>query len=193
VPRHRALIPLFVLLAALAISACGSGESDEDKVTAAIEAGAMSNDPADCEALLTVNFLEQVEGSEGQEAIEECEEDAEDEEGNPDSVDITEVEVDGSSANANVAFNGGGFDGQTLNIALVEEDGKWKLDEIQEFVTFDRGKIDASFEEALEGAEGVDTECILEGLGEYSDAELEEAILEGEVEGLIEVSVEECQ
>jgi len=189
----RLLLPTLLLaLAAFALAACGDSESDEDKLVDVIETSATSTDPADCKELLTVGFLEQVEGSEGQEAIEECEEDAEDEQGNPDSVEVTEVEVDGSAATANAAFEGGDFDGQTINIGLVEQDGDWKLDQIEEFVVFDRQGILASLEEGLEESGNPELgECVLEELGEYSDEELEEAILEGFAEA-VEEAVESC-
>ncbi|HWB68713.1 MAG TPA: hypothetical protein VG518_01925 [Solirubrobacterales bacterium] len=182
-----------MLLAALALAACGSGESDEEKIVDVIETASTSTDPASCTEFLTQTFVDQVETGEGAAAVKECEEDAADGSGNPDSVDVAEVEVDGSNATADVTFHGGDLGGQALTLALAKEDGDWKLDEIQRFVKFDRAKIDASFEEALESAEGIDTECILEGLSEYSDGELEEAILGSELEELIEVAANECE
>ena len=189
----RLLLPaLLIAFAAFALAACGSSESDEDKIVDVIETSSTSSDPADCEELLTIAFLEQVESSEGQEAIESCEEDAEDEEGNPDSVKVSKVEVDGSAASANVAFNGGDLDGQTIAIGLVEADGDWKLDQIEEFVLFDREKLLSVLEEGLsEAGDSEVAECVFEELDEYSDEELEEAILEG-FAGAVEEAAESC-
>lgn len=189
----RIPLPVLAISAALLLVACGGGdESDEDKIVDVIQTSATSTDPADCKELLTIAFLEQVEGAEGQEAIEECEKDAEDEEGNPESVDVTDVEVDGSSATANAAFNGGDFDGQTIVIGLVDEDGDWKLDQIEEFVVFDRDKLLSVLEGGLSEADDPELgECVLELLDEYADEELEEAILEGFAEA-VEEAVESC-
>lgn len=194
---RRRLVPAFLLLAlALTIAACGSSESDEDKIVDVVETSATSTDPADCKALLTVSFLEQVEGAKGQEAVKGCEEDAEDEEGNPDSVDVSKIEVDGSDATADVAFVGGDLDGQKVNIALVEEDGDWKLDQIERFVDFDADSLLGALREGFEEGEGEELElgeCLVESLEEASDSELEELVLGGEPEALLTPLVEECQ
>lgn len=191
----RILLPVLAISAALLLVACGGGdESDEDKIVDVIETSATSTDPADCSELLTIAFLEQVESSEGEEAIEECEETAEDASGNPDSVDVSKVVVNGSSASADTAFNGGNFDGQTINIGLVEEDGEWKLDQIEEFVVFDRTAFLSAIESSLEEADEIDAElgaCMLEELDGYSDGELEEAVLEGLSEAFVEIA-ESC-
>lgn len=194
-PRHRLLIPLAILVLALGLAACGSSESDEDKIVDVIETSATSDDPASCTELLTQNFVDQVEEGEGKEALKECEEDAADTSDNPDSVDVTEVEVDGSGATANAAFSGGGFGGQTLTIALVEEDGDWKLDEITGFAKFDQAKLVQSFRETFEKEGSIKPEvvaCIAESLEELEQAEFEEILLSGSSEGLVE-AVQACE
>jgi ABC-type glycerol-3-phosphate transport system substrate-binding protein len=192
--KKRLPVLLFAILAALALTACGSSESDEDKIVNVIETGSTSTDPADCEALQTLNFMEQGNEGEGKEAVKECEEDATDETGNPDSVDVSEVEIEGSEASAVVAVNGGSFDGQVLAFNLVEEEGGWKLNEIEAFVTLDREKLIAAFEEGLAEAEPpVEEElaaCVIEGTEEISNSELEELVLGGP-EGFVELA-EEC-
>jgi ABC-type glycerol-3-phosphate transport system substrate-binding protein len=189
----RLLLPVLTITAGLALAACGSSESDEDKIAGVIETSATSTDPADCEAKLTVAFMEQSNEGEGKKAVEECEEEAKDPTGNPDSVDVTEVEVSGSEATANTAFTGGGLDGQTVVIGLVEEEGGWKLNEIASFVNLDRGKLIGAFESSLEESrEGQPElgECVIEGFEEESDSELEETVLSGS-EGVVEIA-EEC-
>jgi ABC-type glycerol-3-phosphate transport system substrate-binding protein len=196
VPRHKLLIPLFVLALALGLAACGSSESDEDKIVDVIETSATSDDPASCTELITQTFLDQIEDGEGAAALKECEEDAADTSDNPDSVEVTEVEVDGTAATANVAFAGGGFDGQTLTIALVDEDGDWKLDEITGFAEFDQAALVQSFEDQLAEEEGaIDPEigaCIIESLEELEQEEFEELLLGGSSEGFVELA-ESCQ
>lgn len=197
-PRHRLLLlPILVLFAALALAACGgSDESDEDKIIDVIETSVTTDDPSSCTEFVTQNFLDQVEDAEGEAALKECEEDAEDTSDNPDSVEVTEVEVDGSSATANAAFTGGGFDGQTLTIALVDEDGDWKLDEITGFAEFDQAALVQSFEDQLAEEEGaIDPEigsCIIESLEELEQEEFEELLLGGSSEGFVELA-EACQ
>jgi len=196
VPKHRLLLPLFVFVAALALAACGgSSESDEDKVVDVIETSVTSDDPAGCTEFVTQTFLDQSEEGEGKAALKECEEDAADTSDNPDSVDVTEVEVDGSNATANAAFVGGGFDGQTLSVALVEEDGDWKLDEITGFAEFDQAKLAGAFQEQLEKEGSIEpaiTSCIVESLEELNQAEFEELLLGGSSEGFVEIA-EACQ
>lgn len=196
-PRHRLLfLPVLALLAALALAACGGSESDEDKIVDAIETSATSDDPSSCTELVTQTFLDQIEDGEGQAALKECEEDAEDTSDNPDSVEVTEVEVSGSEATANAAFTGGGFDGQTLTVALVDEDGDWKLDEITGFAEFDQAALVQSFEDQLAEEEGAIApeigSCIIESLEELEQDEFEELLLGGSSEGFVELA-EACQ
>ncbi|HXQ88870.1 MAG TPA: hypothetical protein VN733_04455 [Solirubrobacterales bacterium] len=188
------LLPLALLALALGLAACGSSESDEDKVVDVIETSATSSDPADCEALSTQAFMEQTELEEGKAAVESCEESAEDDSDNPDSVEVSEVEIDGSSATADVAFVGGNFGGQTLTVALVEEDGDWKLDEITGFAEFDQEGLADSFEEALGEDDEVDpqlAECFAEVIREVPEPKAEELIIGGSPEPIVEI-IEGC-
>lgn len=191
--KGRLLLPIFVLLAALGLAACGGGESDEDKIASAIETAATSEDPAACKETETQEFMEVNSGGEGQEAVERCEEDNENGESNAESVEVSEVEVEGSEASAVAAITGGSLDGQTVALNLVEEEGDWKLSEFEEFVKFDGEKLIASFESTLEGNEEIApevSECLIESLEESSESELEELFLSGS-EG-IEAFAQEC-
>jgi hypothetical protein len=189
------MLPLALAALALGLAACGgSDESDEDKIVDVIETSVTSTDPADCEKFATQAFLEQTELSEGKEALESCEESAKDTEDDPDSVDVSEVEVDGSSATADAAFVGGSFDGQALTVALIEEDGDWKLDEITGFSKLDKDQLATSFEEAFEGEEDFDPQvasCFGEVLRELPDPQVEEVVIGGSVDPVIEI-VEGC-
>jgi hypothetical protein len=189
----KLFLPVFVVAAALAIVACGSSESDEDKITSLIETSATSTDPADCTKLTTQNFMEQGSGAEGKEAVEDCEKEAEEGKGNPESVDVEGVEVEGEEATATVAFHGGGLDGQTLVVNVVEEEGEWKVNELESFASLNRGKLTSALEEALEEEKEIEpelAECVMEGVEESSNSELEGLILNGP-EGLVEIA-EEC-
>lgn len=197
-PRHRLLIPLFILALALALSltACGGGgESDEDKVTTAIETAATSTDPSVCTELQTLAFVEQTQGEEGKVAVKSCEKETSDGSNNPDSVTVTKVEVDGSSATADAAFVGGSFDGQTLGIALVEEDGDWKLDEATGFAKFDKAKLIAAFTSSLEEEGEIEPElasCLLQSFEAADQEEIEALILGGSSQPIVELA-EACQ
>jgi len=192
--RKLLLLGGCLIAASLTFAACGGGESDEDKISAAIETAATSTDPADCSALTTLSFMEQTESEEGKAALKACEKDATDGSTNPDSVTVSEVEVDGSAATADVAFVGGNLDGQALTIGLVEEDGDWKLDQLESFTKFDKAKIVAAFTEGLGEAELSDEQasCIVEELEASSNEELEELVLSGSSEGFVAIA-ENCE
>lgn len=189
------LLPFALLALVLGLVACGGGgDSDEDKIVEVIETSVTSADPADCKELATQAFLEQTELEQGAAAVESCEESAEDTSDDPDSVKVSKVEVDGSAATANVAFTGGSFDGQTLAVALVDEDGDWKMDEITGFVEFDQEGLASAFEEAFEGEEDVDPQlatCFAETIRQLPKGDAEELVIGGSQEPVIEI-VEGC-
>lgn len=181
--RKQHLLALCLLVvSAFLLAACGSsGDSAESQIEDAIETSATTNDPANCTELETQNFSEQGSGESGKAAVTACEKEAK-ESSQADSVEITEVKVDGSKATANAAISGGNFDGQAVTIALVEEDGKWKLDELTGFVKFDQGALAKVFETQLEKDNELTpelTSCIVIGIEEAPQAEIEEIILSG--------------
>ncbi len=192
--RHLLLISA-LLVSALALVACGSsGSSDESEIEEAIETSATASDPANCTKLETLNFSEQSAGESGKAATEACEEEAKNPESNADSVAVSEVEVEGEKATAQAAISGGSFDGQTVVLALVKEGDQWKLDEITEFAKFDQEAIVRQFKTQLEKggeAEPETTACIVEGIEETPQEELEEEVLSGDSTSIEEL-VESC-
>jgi ABC-type glycerol-3-phosphate transport system substrate-binding protein len=193
--RHLLLVSA-LLVSALALVACGgSGSSDEDKIEAAIETSATASDPANCTKLETLSFSEQSSGESGKAATEECEEEAKDPEGKAESVAVSEVEVDGSKATANAAVTGGSLEGQTVSIALVEEGGQWKLDQITGFAKLDQAQLAKVFAEQLEKGKEVEPEvtaCIVAGIEEAAPAEAEEFVLDAANKALGELA-ESCE
>ena len=194
--KLQLLLPFALLALIFGLAACGGGgEDDEDRVVEVIETTVSSTDPADCKALATQKFLEQTEFSEGPEAVKGCEEDAKDTENNPDSVEVSKVEIDGSKATADVAFTGNDFDGQTLSVALVEEDGDWKMDEITGFAEFDQEKLATALEESLQsGEEPFEKDlavCFAEVIRDSSKSEVEEIVIGGSSQPIAEI-VEGC-
>jgi hypothetical protein len=180
----RLLVPLALLaLAALAVTACGgSGSSAEDEVTEVIEQAATTKDPSSCTELQTLRFTEQNTGEKGEAAIKSCEESAAEEE-QAEEAKVSNVSVNGEKATAEAEFIGGSLGSQTLAVALVEEDGDWKLDQIEGFANYDGKALEETFlkrfEESPEGLSKKQYTCIAEGIGKASTAEAEAMFLSG--------------
>jgi hypothetical protein len=180
----RLLVPLALLaLAALAVTACGGGGSSaEDEVTEVIEQAATTKDPSNCTELQTLRFTEQNTGEKGKAAIKSCEESAKEEE-QAKEAKVSNVSVNGGKATAEAEFIGGSLGSQTLAIALVEEDGDWKLDQIEGFANYDGKALEETFlqrfEESPEGLSKQQYTCIAEGIGKASTAEAETMFLSG--------------
>src|SRR5688500_1622391 len=109
-PSVRILACLAALIAMLAPAACGDdeegGSSDEEEIVALIEESVGTDDPEVCTEAATLAFLEQTELAQGEEAIASCEESTQDPTDDPDSVEVSDVIVDGANATANVAYVG---------------------------------------------------------------------------------------
>ncbi len=191
--RKSALIGGCLVSAALFLAACGGGESEKDKIVGAIETSATSNDPSACTEFATESFNEQITGQEGEAAVKECEKDAAEEE-SAESADVSNVEVDGSTATADVALTGGSFTGQTLAVSVVKEGDQWKLNEVTGFADLNLPKLvealEENFNETNEIPKGV-VACIAEAVEESSQAEIEELFFSGSFEGFAEL-VQSC-
>ncbi len=177
---------------AFALTACGSDDSssdDEDQITESIELAATSGDPVACTENQTVNFNEQTSGGDGEDPTKSCEDSAADTPA--DEVEVSNIEVDGDAATADAAITGSFLGGQTLEIALVKEDDKWKLDELVSFVEYDASalaeSIASDIEDDPEGAAPGQIECVstavsglsqedAEGLFLRADSALEEQV-----------------
>ena len=179
--RRLLLLLVPALAASLLIAACNGdeGSEDEDQITEAIETAATSGEPSACTELQTQNFNEQTAGVPGPAATEACEEDAADTPA--DEVEVSNIEVDGSSATAEAALSGSILDQQTIELALVKEGEDWKLDEILGFVGFDRAAFDAGFEEELSSDEELPpdaAECVSQNFKALSDQEVQDFFLD---------------
>jgi hypothetical protein len=181
VGRLRILAPLLPTLA-IALVGCGGGDSDEEEIAAAIETALVKTDPQSCTELMTQAYLEESFQSSGADAVESCEQNAEAEESDNAPVEVSAIEVDGSKATAEVALHGGEIAGQTVLMALIDEDG-WKLDEFVRFTEFDREEM---IPQMVQGFEGGETrtepqvvDCISKALHRMSRPELENMFLDG--------------
>jgi len=199
VRKHKLLIPFFVLVLALGLAACGGGgdstSSDADgEIETVIETSATSTDPASCAETQTLLFMEQTTDEKGSAAEKACEEDVNDG-SNPESVSVTNIEVDGEAATADAKFEGGDLGDQTLTIALVEEEGEWKLNEFTGFASFDPEALTNGLVEQLEEEGEADAEvisCIAEGMEELDESEYEELVVENNSQPFVEIA-EGCQ
>jgi hypothetical protein len=189
----RTLVPLALLVAAaLTLTACGGGSSDEDKITETIETVATSSDPSNCTELETLTFVEQNSQEKGKAAVKACEKEAEAEEEEAEGANVSNVSVDGSKATAEVEFEGGSLGAQSLEVALVEEDDNWKLDQIEGFANYDGKALGEAFEEQFEAEPGeLDAEqakCISDKIAGLSQAEAEEVFFGGSADKIIELA-----
>jgi hypothetical protein len=191
--NKRILVPLALLvLAALTITACGGGESDEDKITEVIEKAATTTDPSNCTELETQRFNEQNNQVQGKAANKACEEQAEAGEEQAEAAKVSNVSVNDEKATAEVEFEGGPLGGQTLEVALVQEDGNWKLDQVEGFANYDGKALGEAFEQQFkEKPEGVSPEqakCIAQKIAGLNEADAEELFFSGSSEPIIELA-----
>jgi len=194
--KSRVLVLLAAALAtALVLAACGGdddddggGSEEEDAIAEVIETSITSTDPADCTRLETQNFLEQANFSVGEEAVQDCEEDKADTADDPDSVEVENVEVDGTTATAEGTFSGGAFDGATATVDLVKEGDQWKLDAITavEGINVDtfRDEFTAQLEESQEIPAPI-ADCISEAIGSATEEDISSVIVGGTEEDLL--------
>ena len=177
--RLTAAVTGAALLAAFALSACGDNNNgssaDEDQITAVLTRAATSGDPAACTQDQTLRFTEQTSGgAKGQAAVTACEKDAKNTAA--DKIDVTDVSVNGDTATATAKATGSIFDGQTIKVALVKQDGQWKLDEFKGFEDFNRDAMIAAFtsQPDLQNAPPQAVDCLRTQLQQASDQQIED-------------------
>jgi copper chaperone CopZ len=191
--NKRILVPLALLvLAALTITACGGGESDESKITEVIEKAATTTDPSNCSELETQRFNEQNTQQKGKAATKACEEEAKAGEEQAEGAKVSNVSVNGEKATAEVEFEGGSLGSQTLEVALVQEGGNWKLDQVEGFANYN-GKalgeaFEKEFEEKPEGLSKKQAACIAGKVAGSSQKEAEELFFSGSSEPIIKLA-----
>ena len=184
-PHLRKLALLIAALSsAFALAACGSDDSseDEDQITDAIETAATSGEPSTCTELQTQRFNEQTQFETGDAALATCKEQALDVAA--ESVEVSNIEVDGDTATADTAFSGAQLDGQTITISLVKEGDQWKLDHLDEFVEFDaQAFADGIAEGASQGSDAAPPEivdCLRNAITSGDPEAIETAYLSGD-------------
>jgi hypothetical protein len=193
----RLLVPLALLaLVAIAISACGgSGESDEDKIVKVIESAETTTDPRSCTELQTQRFNEQVTQRKGEAGTRSCEGEAKEGQPQAERAKISNVSVNDEKATAEVEFKGGPLDSQTLEVALAQKEGNWKIDYVEGFAHYDGKALGAAFaerfEEKPEGLSPKQAKCIARKVAESSEPEAEELFFGGSSKPIVALA-ESC-
>lgn len=191
--KRYLIISALMVASVFALVACGSsgGSADEEQITVAIRRVTTGTNPADCKKFETQSFMAQTTQSEGAKAVSACEQSAKEAKGNPKSVVVSKVEVDGTKATADVAFTGGGFDGQVTTIALVKEGDQWKLDKAVRFAKLDRAKLVEQFEPQLSNPANKISKstasCFVKAVEKEPQAKVEELVLSGSQEPIAEL------
>ncbi len=187
----KLIVAIIALLSvALLATACGSDDTSQDEtdITEAVEQAATSDTAEACTEAQTQAFTEQTEFAEGEAAVSSCQQDAGRGNKAADTVEVSSIEVDGDAATAEVAFTGSNLDGQAIAVSLLKEDGQWKLDSLDEFVTFDK----AAFSEALISSAQAGGQipeqvvsCLQTALDQASEEQLQSAYLSGDEQQLV--------
>ena len=192
--NKRILVPLALLvLAALTITACGGGGSgDEDKIVEVIEKAATTSDPSNCTELQTQRFDEQNTEKNGKAAVKACEEEAKEGEDEAKGTKVSNVSIDGEKATAQVKFEGGPLGSQDLELALVEEGGDWKLDQVEGFANYDGKALGEAFEKQFEaepeGLNSAQAACIAGKIAAASQTEAETLFFSGTPDAIEELA-----
>ncbi|HEX8051732.1 MAG TPA: DUF2510 domain-containing protein [Thermoleophilaceae bacterium] len=126
-----ALVAVALVVVLVLVLAGGGGEEgggEEAKVEETIEQVATSKDPAVCEERHTVSYLQKATGLAGGAAVQLCEESTP--ENDVTGVEISDVEVSDTSAEAKAQIEGGDYSGETLEISLEKQGDDWKVDDL---------------------------------------------------------------
>jgi hypothetical protein len=196
--KSLVLLPLVLLVTALALAACGGGGSSssgggeaEAAIEKTIEESATSTDPSKCTELQTTAFNEQETASKGKEATENCEAAAENDSSDATKVSVSEVNVNGEKATAVAELEGTALSGQAIELELVEEGGKWKLNQFLSFAKYDSKALADALEKEFEKEESIGDalgKCVADGVSKFSQSEAEEVAFEGKTENLQELA-----
>jgi hypothetical protein len=131
VSRLKKAVRAATAAAVLAVVAAGcapfSSPSEADRVRSTVRTVLTSNDPAICDRMFTLRFLEAASGRRGAQALESCRVRQPRAASTASSVSFIGVTVDGGHALAKIRVRGGSLDGRTATAGLIQDNG-WKLD-----------------------------------------------------------------
>jgi hypothetical protein len=173
--RYLLALPLTVF----ALAACGGGESEEARVEAAIESVAFSGGPIECAEPMTTDLREKITGLNVQGPPADCEEDGGQDGDGGEEGEIEGVEIDGSTATAQITGTSGLFDALKLEVALVLVNGEWRLSELVRFVELDKEAVAEGLEERLvdDDLTARQRRCFAATFASRTQEQLEEAVL----------------
>lgn len=175
------------VIASFGLTACGGSDdsstsvssADQAGITRAIQALATGSDPSACTQYATQKFVDQTNGpGSGQAALQACEKDFRTGQGAiADSIAVSDVQVDGSTATATAKATGSIFDGQTIKVTFVKEGDAWKADVFNGFEGFDKTALVNAFTGQIqnEGGSPAAVNCVNENLQKQSDETLEKS------------------
>ena len=149
----------------------------------AVVTEAMTTDrAADCTRLYTQALLEQVSGKVGADAVDHCRDNA-DGKADAESVDFKSLAPSGSSWRVSVTLVGGEMAGSSLDVAVVRQDGAWRLDQLLGFdIDMDQQAQIAEEEMLADGYSESESDCVAAHVSEIDEAAYERAVIEGRAE-----------
>jgi hypothetical protein len=166
-------------------------KADKKEIEAAIVASVSEKDPANCTTVEAPGFIEQTTGQSGQAALHACEVEARlGAKEAHETVKVSKIEATTESAIADATLSGAGaLDGQTIEIALRKEDGRWRLGRLVGFDGFDRPAFSAAVGETMKAQGGPAAEahaCVEANLEKVSRKEIENSILVGSAPDVVQ-------
>lgn len=183
------LLLVAALCLALALSACGGGDSDGSAAADAGSPGATTEQEGTEAPTTTEQEGTEAQTTTGQEGAQVS----------PDieaaldvglgkaglsaqGVEGVEAEEDGEQAVAVVRMTGGTLDGQTVEVTLSRDKKGWKVDEFARFVDFDKAHLVEHYEtetkELPEKFSAKIVSCLTREFGKSSQAEMEAMYLD---------------
>lgn len=165
----------------LAVAGCGGGSgSEQSHIEAAVEAMTLAGRPSKCTAAMTAAAREQSVHEPEPAALKSCEAEAEDPTEHATSASVSEIEIEGDTATANVRGVGGGFGGQVITVSVVRVGGEWKVDRIVRFAHLDAAALGHAFRQQSEEHHVLppaQARCAQARIENASQAEIEELAL----------------
>jgi hypothetical protein len=99
-----------------------------------------------------------------------------------DSIRLSEVAIDGDTARATAKVHGGSYDGFTVELEFVEQDGRWRANRIVRYLGFDRATFERNYRRkfAQFGSPERAADCAIRKSRRLALSEIQRIILSGE-------------
>lgn len=193
---RASVLVILIVCCVLALAGCASSLQSRAWIRGTVDAFSTGTNPASCRVLITTHFAEQITALRGSAAVATCEREAsQSTEGDARAVRVGKVTIRGRVAHAVVAFHGGDFNGQVVDLLLVEQHGLWKLYAFDRLVRLNRRALaDAFASEYRKRHESTSTgvgRCFLKILHTAPKSKIEGYLFSGPAE-LIRGAYEGC-